>query len=225
MHSRFYYYSLHLIPKKLLVRVFFGRRSISIPTTFGLTALDLGANVGDVSIILLRLGFNVIAFEPHPECAQFIRKRLAKFIASKRLILNECAILSESAQVKLLIAKEEVQKTDSKINPYDLFYTQRSSLIQSKHDVSAENSIDVSGVSIEAVLNEVGFVHLIKMDIEGGEYDIIERIILPHNINKWGVCLVETHAHKITGLKPKHDAMLDKIKTFQVESKFDLDWI
>jgi fructose-bisphosphate aldolase class 1 len=61
---------------------------------------------------------------------------------------------------------------------------------------------EVKTFSIQSILDEFGYVPLIKMDIEGAEYNVLAGRLKFENIDKFGWCLVEAHAKKTRFRKP-----------------------
>ena len=119
--------------------------------------LDVGASVGlFTQWILDRFGRDteVIAFEPNPVAIQGF-----KDVHGQRpnVKLYEAAAASEAGEIEL------------GINP------QNSTI--SSVNMATENKIKVKAVTIESAMAEQGWekADLLKMDIEGAEYDIFEK--------------------------------------------------
>jgi hypothetical protein len=77
---------------------------------------------------------------------------------------------------------------------------------------------------IADILDSPGFVPLIKMDIEGAEYDVLDDLLLPENLDKFGLCLVECHAGKIPALEPRHRKIESVIDRLDLRDRVFLDW-
>lgn len=53
---------------------------------------------------------------------------------------------------------------------------------------------------------------IVKMDIEGAEYDVLEKMVAEDTIRDISVLYVEWHAHKFAGLGPeRHERLLRSI--------------
>jgi FkbM family methyltransferase len=53
---------------------------------------------------------------------------------------------------------------------------------------------------------------ILKMDIEGAEYDVLERLLDTGSINRLSALLVETHAHKISTIpQHRHDRLIQRL--------------
>lgn len=144
--------------------------------------LDCGANVGSFTEMFLNKGFRVHAFEPDPLAGKLL---LEKFGANPLLTFHAAAVGIESGSAKLFRHNEFTE------NP--VFWTIASSLLKRK--ICDENHfIEVQVLDfIEYIQNIPERIAILKMDIEGAEIPILERILdlgLHKNI---GFIFVETH--------------------------------
>ena len=72
-------------------------------------------------------------------------------------------------------------------------FNQRSSLKKEKDGLDENKKIEVDCINIKEILNQHNKIDLIKIDIEGSEYDIMPEII--KNKNKVKMVLCETHGN------------------------------
>lgn len=138
--------------------------------------LDIGANIGSFSIyarrINKRLNPTIYAFEPHPDNASLTE---ANFKRNK--LVNYHIIRKAVAGV------DGVASFDTS-GAFDSF----------KINTQSSKSIEVSTIKLSTFCsnNNINTIHLLKMDIEGGEYDVIE-----HDLNfineKVKMMLIEYH--------------------------------
>ncbi|WP_201619082.1 FkbM family methyltransferase [Psychrobacter maritimus] len=138
--------------------------------------IDIGANIGSFSIYAHRLNKHlnptIYAFEPHPDNANLTE---ANF---KRNGLGNYRIIQKAVAGTDGIASFDIS------GAFDAFKL---------NDKSAK-TIEVTTVRLSSfcIRNSIDKIHLLKMDIEGGEYDVIE-----HDLNfikeKVEVMFIEYH--------------------------------
>ena len=130
--------------------------------------LDIGANVGNISNFLLeKKGPKIFAFEPNRLCFEILLRR---FLDDKRIQIFNLAVSNYSGSSKLYLH----EKSEG-IN--DFQFIESSSLNYLKDNVSQEKNIKIKVEHISNILSKFSFIDLIKIDIEGSEYDIIPFLI------------------------------------------------
>lgn len=167
--------------------------------------LDLGANVGEVSNFFLTKNCTVKAYEANPVCIEFLNKR---FQGNNNIQIFHKAVSNNDGEISFFIASNSL-----------------SSSIINRDEKYETTEIRCPSVNISSILSKSPIkVKLIKMDIEGGEYDILDELLKPENIQKFEFCAVEVHYDKIPGLVKRHEDVVRKIKLQNVEEKFFLNW-
>jgi len=171
--------------------------------------LDLGANVGSISSLFLSMGFTVHAYEPDSRCIALLRRRF-KWFGRGRIYIHHCAVSGEAGTVTL---------------NYGSLTTESNSIINNKPGADGSSGgEEVLTQGILEVLEQHGYVSLIKMDIEGAEYDVLEALLQLCHLDRFGVCLVEVHAKKIPGLMPRQLRLEEKIAELGLNSRVLLTW-
>ena len=135
-------------------------------------ALDAGAYVGDWTAALIqRSGASVYAFEPNPKAFARLNERVRSWP-------------NVHAYEYGLGARDEKQTLTLQGPGSTVFGT------SSMHDTAIVETRD-----IVAVLDELGIdrVDLLKLNIEGGEYDVLQRLIDSGWSERVGVILVQFH--------------------------------
>ena len=138
--------------------------------------VDIGANIGSFSIyahtLNKHLNPTIYAFEPHPDNAHLTE---ANF---KRNGLANYYILQKAVAGKDGIASFDIS------GAFDAF----------KLNAQSSTTIEVTTVKLSTFCssNNIDRIHLLKMDIEGGEYDVIEYD-LNFIIEKVEVMFIEYH--------------------------------
>ena len=143
--------------------------------------LDIGANVGDISECILDLyNPNIYCYEPNNDAFKVLKKRFKNF--EKIIPINKSVgDKNEKAKLYYHISNNE--------NP--LKFSTGSSLLEQKGNVDKKNYQITEMISIREILNKFDFINLIKIDIEGYEYNILPEII--KNKNKIGKVICELH--------------------------------
>jgi FkbM family methyltransferase len=117
------------------------------------TILDIGANIGQYSLLFARYGRKVIAFEPIPTLAEQLRENVALNHMEPIVTVVEAAVSDLDGSVTIHVADD----TNSGM----------ASLISS----TSSKTLTVEAKTIDSFLAESEFksVDLVKMDIEGAE--------------------------------------------------------
>jgi len=144
--------------------------------------IELGANVGLITKKILLHNKPVYAFEPEPEAF-----KLLSLIKSPNLtILNKAAWIKE--QMMQLHRHKDWLNTKSHTS---------SSLKIDKKNVDDKNSINCETVDIADYIISLNKKVLIKMDIEGAEYDVINHLLDKNAFEKIERIYCEFHPKKI----------------------------
>lgn len=144
--------------------------------------LDLGANVGTFTEIMSRSGAQVHSFEPDPETFERLKARVGHL---PNVTLHQKAVGAESGQLQLYRAGDYASDFA------------RASLATSLHYTSGGMHA-VEGCMVEVMgfadlVRSLGKVRLIKMDIEGAEWGILEAIFAGRMPLAFDALFVETH--------------------------------
>ena len=127
--------------------------------------LDLGANIGTFSMLVLSLGATVVAYEPEQENFTILVANLRRNFGRQGWIAHlEAVSIQTNKDTKLYVCNGEYNKYRHTLWP--------------KRGRSTQT---VQSVSIWDVLKRDPDINCIKMDIEGAEIDILEAI-LPYDL-------------------------------------------
>lgn len=124
---------------------------------------DIGANIGYFTVLAGKLvgpGGKVIAFEPNPYLYRFLSDNVSLNCLHDRVTLNQKAVYSSSAKINFYMALKFMG--NSSINCHDREYFKRF------EDEIKE--ITVEAEPLDIYLKSFDHIDLVKMDIEGGEY-------------------------------------------------------
>ena len=141
--------------------------------------LDIGANIGNVSnFILEKTNSKILAFEPNRLCCEIMKRR---FVDDIRIKIFNIAISNFSG-----LSNFYLHEKSNGIEDFD--FIESSSLKHNKDNVSKKNSVEVHVVHISEILSKFSNIDLIKIDVEGSEYEIIPFLINEKNKIKKVLC-------------------------------------
>jgi FkbM family methyltransferase len=176
-------------------------------------AIDCGANVGKVSQVLLKHGCEVHAFEPDPYAADLLENRCGR---DPRLHLHRSAVGTAAGSLTLY------RTTDFAREPQEA--TIGSSLMKREvHDDS--HAVQVEVIDLLAFLRSLDRrVAILKLDIEGSEAAILERLLDEGLHERIDAIYVETHERFSPELSRRIGALRDRVAREGL-SHILLDWV
>jgi FkbM family methyltransferase len=122
---------------------------------------DIGAHVGNRSLAFQRLGCRVVAVEPQPDLARFLRHLLKR---RPGVVLEEVAIAAEPGAVELYISAATPTVTTASRG-----FIEGVTAIPSFRDVAWAESVTVPAVTLDMLIARHGLPDFLKLDIEGLE--------------------------------------------------------
>jgi FkbM family methyltransferase len=161
--------------------------------------LDFGANLGVFTEKLAQTGATVHAYEPDPYCFAKLQDR---FAGRSNVHLHNVAVAREAGWATL-------RRTLSFDAAPDVF-SQASSIVVKNPRIYGAEGIEVETHAFVDIVN--GFdrpVAIVKMDIEGAEFDILEQILAAPERFPVKSMFVETHERSVPG----KDELLRRIRT------------
>jgi FkbM family methyltransferase len=140
----------------LLNRVYEYLLDFELTNFNGEVIIDAGAHVGLFSLIASVFAKKVISIEPHP--VNFNLLKINKIINNvENMVLVGRALWYEKVPLNL----------------YEGNHTGSSSITQTKDNVE---SYLVRAVTLEEIIDRFGEIGLLKMDIEGGEFEVFNNV-------------------------------------------------
>ena len=180
--------------------------------------MDCGANMGVVTDVLARTGADVIAFEPDPWA---FAKLTERFSDQGNVTLINAAVGVGTGTVRLMRAANFGD------NPTGA--SVKSTILDGGRQIDATNAVDVPLIDFPGFLAEklVGRAEIafIKMDIEGAELDILERMDSDSLFDHVRVLVAETHERKFRDLRPRYRALRKTFSEKYDPNRVSLDWI
>jgi FkbM family methyltransferase len=157
---------LRLLPPKFRIKLLVRRGLVSwepeLPRILSMTGsglfLDVGANRGLYSYVAKSVGFEVVAFEPNPRLATYIRRW-----SSRGVVVREELVSSRNGTTRVAIPLSNRGTELDGLASADV----------SRIELQAENilEIDVKAVTVDSLsLTKVEFI---KIDVEGHELEVL----------------------------------------------------
>ncbi len=142
---------------------YYGRHRADIDTYLkwipvGSLCFDVGANKGEKSKALLAAGMRVLAFEPQPDCVEFLTRHCEGF--SQKLTVRQTAMGDECGSITL----------------YQTEVPGHASVYQEWSDSDQKKEIEVPLSTLDDEIREWGLPYYIKIDVEGHEYHVLKGL-------------------------------------------------
>lgn len=181
-------------------------------------AVDCGANMGVVTERLAATGADVVAFEPDPFAFKTLEQKFANL---PNVTLINAAVGVGSGTVRLMRADNFGDNPEGA--------SVKSTILDGGRRIDAENAVEVPLINFPGwVADQVkarGEVAFIKMDIEGAELDILEKMDAEQLFQNVRCLVAETHERKFKDLRDRYKALRDKVSETYAPGKVNLDWI
>lgn len=158
-------------------------------------AVGVGEDTSFDEALIKSVGCSVHAIDPTPKSADWIEKRRASGEVDDRLKFYPWALAAEDGTAQFAMPNQPDHVSGSLLN----------------HANVGNRSIEVTCRSVESIARELGHdrVDLLKIDIEGAEYNVVPAIL------KCGVpigqILLELHARFIEDGRRRSEELLDAI--------------
>jgi len=176
-------------------------------------AIDCGANIGKFTRMMAQAGATVYAFEPDPHAFAELHGRLG---ALAHVNLMNKAVGAENDTVMLY------QAVDYETGPTGRSVA--SSVFATKDNVNTDTHVTVQQIDLAAFIYALDrAVALLKVDIEGAEVPVIEKLIETGAIDRVENVFVETHEKRIPGLAERTGRLRNTLENMDT-IKCNFDW-
>ena len=177
-------------------------------------AIDCGANVGNVTAEMARAGATVFAFEPNPYAFEKLRNR---FSDNPNIHCINKGVLDRDGRMRLYLHQRASEN--------QVHWSPGSSLLEFKGNVDPAAFVQVEVVDLaQFIANLASEIKVVKMDVEGVEYQIIHHLIDTGVIEKIEYLLVETHEEKNPELRLAAKKLKKRIAREGI-TNIDLGWV
>lgn len=119
--------------------------------------LDIGANYGEFSVPFLDRDIQMCLFEPHPDVFRCLKRTIYSYHTNNVELVNKAAWINNS------------------VLDFHMPDSSGGSSLMHRHDKIHKKTIQVDSVDIFSYIPRESFV--VKMDVEGAESYILQRII------------------------------------------------
>jgi lipopolysaccharide transport system ATP-binding protein len=176
--------------------------------------IDCGANVGDVTAKMVEKGATVYAFEPNPFAFERLQKR---FEGNKNVVCINKGVWDKKGTMPLYL---HYKNDDDPIK-----WSVSASLLSFKQNVDKDNYVEVELVDLKEFIDSLEQdVQLMKLDVEGAEIEILNKLINTGTITKIKQVLVETHEKQMPELFEPTKQLREQIKTQKLQN-INLNWV
>lgn len=177
--------------------------------------IDIGANIGTVThYINDKYSCNIDSFEPHPGAFSVLKNY---FLNVDKVNCHNVCISNNSKKSKFYMHKLSISSKH-------LSLSRRGSLENTKKDINEDKFIYVDSKNIEDLIDKYSYIHCMKIDIEGHEYKILDKII--QNKKKINFVVCELHKDKFNdkNLNNSYDLTIAKLKKYNLLNTWFFVW-
>jgi len=165
-------------------------------------AIDCGANIGDVTEKIARMGAFVYAFEPNPYAFEFLKERMDSF--DNVQCINKAVWIEDGIMPLYLHKNSEENK---------IYWSSGSSLSLEKSNIDIDSFVKVETIDLSRFIKDIGKeINFLKIDIEGAECEVVEKLLDERVVNLVKNIVVETHDNKYSNFRKKTQSLRDRIK-------------
>ncbi len=176
--------------------------------------IDCGANIGLVTSKMADRGAIVYAFEPNPYAFKVL---VNTFKNNKNVVCINKAVFNKNTKMKLFLHQNSKQD--------EVAWSTGSSLLDEKGNIAKDSYIEVEVVDVvEFIKNLNTKIKILKIDVEGAEIEILNKLIDSTVIHNIGKVYAETHEIQIPGLLEKTNELKRKIRRLKIKN-INLNWI
>ena len=189
------------------------RQLFSVRLAPGDIAIDCGANVGTVTEQLAKKGATVHAFEPNPHAFAELERR---FASAEHVHCYQHAVSDVPGNLRLFLHERSDED--------EVHWSTGSSLLSQKPNVRPDKFVEVEVIDLcDFIRSLPDPVKVLKMDVEGSEVAILEKLIDTGLVHGIAHVFVETHEAKIPELRVSTSALRERIRHLRLHH-INLDW-
>lgn len=149
--------------------------------------VDCGSNLGQgyeklCEILKINNDWKIVMFEPNPNCCKILYEKYNM----DNIEIKNCAVYNKNEKINLFIPKNEPLSVGSTV--YSNFHNSKINQIWDNYEII--DAIDLSEF-ILSLIHEYNIY--LKLDVEGSEYDVLEKMISNKSINFVRHLFVEFH--------------------------------
>lgn len=137
----------------------------------GVPAFDLGAHVGNRSLAFARLGARVVAVEPQPDLARFLR-----WVSRGRpeIAIEALAVGAREGTVDLFVCRG-----NPTLSTTSREWRERSRGVEGFSRYRFDETVPVPRTTLDRLIEQYGEPSFIKIDVEGSEDEVLAGLSRP----------------------------------------------
>lgn len=184
----------------------------------GDVVLDCGANMGEITVRLAQSPATVHAFEPDPDCFAHLRMRFAD---TPNVVLHNAAVGASAGRLTLFKGTSGSGSLEAS--------SVKNTLLSGGRGVDEENGIPVDVLDLPAFiagqLAEGRNIAFLKVDIEGTEIELLNKLHADGLLARLGLTVAETHEKKFRHLQDDFAALRAMVADHYKPTHVNLEWI
>lgn len=184
----------------------------------GDVVLDCGANVGDVTARLAGSNATIHAFEPDPDCFSHLRKRFAEM---PNVVLHNAAVGVRADRLALFRGTSASGSLASA--------SVKNSLLPGARGTDEADCVIVDVIDlpdfIRDLLSATPKIAFAKIDIEGAELELLNKLHEDGLLARIGMTVAETHERKFRHLADDFARLRALMTAHYSPQAVNLDWI
>lgn len=138
----------------------------------GDVVFDVGAHLGDRSVAFAALGARVVALEPQPHVARWLRRIVGR---NERIVVREEAVGAEAGTAVLSVS----ERTPTVSTLSDAWRERVTVANPGFRSVRWQRSVEVPVVTLDGLIDEFGEPRFCKIDVEGWEAEALAGLSRP----------------------------------------------
>lgn len=176
--------------------------------------IDCGANVGVITGIFAEKGATVYSFEPNKLCIDILTKKFAK---NPKVHIYNKGVLDKNTTMKLY--KFECHDYD------EIFFSQGGSMFKTNQEIDSKSYDEVEVINlVEFIKNLRADIDILKLDVEGAEFCILELLIKEKLYKRIKHIIVEPHDETIPEIREQAAKVRQMIKDYNI-TNINLNWV
>lgn len=179
------------------------------------TLVDCGANVGQVTSQFALTGAQVHSFEPNPLCYRTLCER---FRLVRNVTIHNAGVMDKNQTLRFRVPLQMPEMNwETSVAGSFHFYED--------DDESQYQTYEVPCIDLNAwILARPDRIKVLKLDIEGSEIAVINKLIDTGTVAKIDLIACETHDAMIPDLADATAALRERVKREGLGDRVRLDW-
>lgn len=165
----------------LFTEIFFKETYYLAPTNEPIQAIDCGANIG-MSLLYIKIRApraRVMCFEPNPAARAVLEKNIAANNWGEEVQVLPYALGKKKGTVDFFVEGDEATSSGGSTG---------------RHQKNKNRGLNSYTVDVDTLSHHIdGTINLLKIDIEGSEFDVVEELVAEKRLRSVGALQLEYH--------------------------------